>query len=163
MKRLVLIFVLALIAIGPEAYAQKKAKKSEIIAAAVATKMLQKNLVMVITGISSDYGKMVLDGVTVKLVDDKFTCDLPYQGSSRINTYGSQDGNIKATDVKVDVKSEFNEKKRFYRLDFTFKSDYDSELYDVSLKVFTNGKVTMNIGSTKRSAVDYLGGLYVEY
>ena len=163
MKRILFFVVLLCVVTAQYSYSQDKQKKSEIIASAVANKMLQKNLVMVMTGIISDYGRLALDGSTVRLIDNKFTCDLPYRGSSRINTYGSQDGNIKATNVEVDVKSEYNEKKKFYRLNFTFAGDNDNELYDVSLKVFTNGKVIMNIGSTKRSAVDYQGGLYIEY
>ena len=127
--RKIILFALAIsFAFAPGIHAQEKAKKSEIIAAAVATKMLKKDLVMIMTGLNSDYGRLPLDGNKVTLVNNKFTCDLPYRGSSRINTYGSQDGNIKATDIYVDVESEFNEKKKYYRLNFKFKSDYDSEL-----------------------------------
>lgn len=142
--------------------AQKKLSKSQLIAGAVAEKMLKKNLIIYITNIFSDAGtENFTEGFKVTLINDKFTCMLPYKGKSSISTYGSQDLYISAEEVPVEVESTFNTKKNFYLLKFQFTSKFDNELFDVSMKIFTNGKVSMDISSPRRSVIKYSGGLYI--
>ena len=91
MKKYILLLIALFIAVGPcMAQRQKKEKKmseKELkVAQAVSYKMYQKDLVMYMTAVATDYGRLALDGIKISLVDDKFTCNLPYQGSSRINT-----------------------------------------------------------------------------
>jgi len=168
MKKCLLLLLVSLFVVG-SAYAQKKGKKVKELsktelrtAQAVAKKMLDKDLVMYMTVLTHDYGKVALDGNKVTLVDDKFSCSLPYQGSSRINTYGSQNITITAKEAPVEVESVYNEKKEYYKLTFSFKSSYDSESFSAILKVFLSGKVTLDLSSSERGSVKYMGGLYIE-
>lgn len=160
MKKILLLLIAALIFAGP-VYAQKKrASKKEQIAGAVARTMMNKKLVIYISSVMSDYGNQTYQpGIKVTLINDKFTCNLPYQGSSRVNTYGSQDLYIKAEEAPVNITSDFNEKKGFYEIKFNFTSQYDNESFEVAMKVFVNGKVTMQINSPKRSNMRYSGGV----
>lgn len=161
----ILLFILLSVFVAGAAYAQKKEKKlseKELkTAQAVAKKMLDKDLVMYMSVLIHDYGKVALDGNKVSLVDDKFSCNLPYQGSSRINTYGSQDISITADNAPVEVDSFYNDKKGFYKLTFSFKSSYDSERFSATLKVFLSGKVTLDVSSSERGNVKYQGGLLI--
>lgn len=160
MKKLLLLLITVLTLIGPMHAQTKRASKNEQIASAVAQTMMNKKLVIYISNVMSEWGNQNYSpGLKVSLINDKFTCNLPYQGSSRINTYGSQDLYIKADDVPVDVTSDFNNKKDFYEIKFNFTSSYDNESFDVSMKVFVNGKVTMQVNSPKRSNIRYSGGL----
>lgn len=150
------------------AFAQKKVKKEKELsetelktAQAVAAKMLDENLVMYMTASMSDFGRIALDGIKVTLIGDKFNCNLPYQGSSRINTYGSQNINVTAEDAVVQVESIYNEKKGYYKLNFSFESTYDSERFTATLKVFLSGKVNLELSSSRRGSVKYLGGLLI--
>lgn len=160
MKKLLLLFI-ALLTLAGTVHAQKgRISKKEQIAGAVARTMVNKRLVIYISNVMSEWGNQNYNpGLKVTLINDKFTCNLPYQGSSRINTYGSQDLYIKAEDVPVDVTSDFNDKKGFYEIKFNFTSSYDNEPFEVSMKIFVNGKVTMQVNSPKRSNMRYSGGL----
>ena len=64
--------------------------------------------------------------------------------------------------TKNQVESIYNEKKEYYKLNFSFESTFDKEVFIVSLKVFLNGKVTLEMSSTRRGSVKYTGGLYIE-
>lgn len=165
MKKILLFIMLSLF-VASATYAQKREKKlneKELrTAQAVAKKMLDKDLVMYMSVLIHDYGKVALDGNKVSLVDDKFSCNLPYQGSSRINTYGSQNISITADNEPVEVESFYNDKKGFYKLTFTFKSSFDSERFTAILKVFLSGKVTLDVSSSERGNVKYQGGLFIE-
>ncbi len=143
--------------------AQDKMSKKEKTALAVESRMLHKQLEMHITNITSDLGvQNYQGGIKVTLIDDKFTCDLPYQGSNaRVNTYGSQNLNVVSKEQEVKVESTFNKRKKRYELKFKFKSEYDSEEFNAMLKVFTNGKVSLEISSGKRSSILYTGGLLI--
>lgn len=168
MKKCVLLLLVSLLFVGA-AYAQKKEKKQKTlsetelkVAQAVSKKMLDENLVMYMSVLVSDYGRTALDGIKVTLIGDKFTCNLPYQGSSRINTYGSQSVNVTANDAPVKVESIYNEKKGYYKLNFAFESDYDSERFTATLKVFLSGKVNLELSSSRRGSANYQGGLFIE-
>lgn len=163
MKKYILLLIL-LFAITISSYAeQKKMKKSELIAVSIEKSMLDKNLLFYMTNVISDMGTQnYAEGLKVTLIDGKFTCNFPFQGSSNISTYGSQDLYIKAENVPVDIVSEFNEKKKFYQLSFSFKSTYDNEIFETVIKVFLSGKTTIDIYSAKRSTMRYSGGMYVE-
>lgn len=165
MKKILLFIMLSLF-VASATYAQKREKKlseKELrTAQAVSKKMLDKDLVMYMSVLLHDYGKVALDGNKVSLVDDKFSCNLPYQGSSRINTYGSQNISITADNEPVEVESFYNDKKGFYKLTFTFKSSFDSERFTAILKVFLSGKVTLDVSSSERGNVKYQGGLFIE-
>ena len=167
MKKCVLLLLVSLFVVG-SAFAQKKVKKEKELsetelktAQAVAAKMLDENLVMYMTASMSDFGRIALDGIKVTLIGDKFNCNLPYQGSSRINTYGSQTINVTAEDAVVQVESIYNEKKGYYKLNFSFESTYDSERFTATLKVFLSGKVNLELSSSRRGSVKYLGGLLI--
>lgn len=161
-----LLFLLVLMISAGTGFAQRKEKpmsdKEMKVAQAVSYKMFKKDLVMYITASTSDYGRIALDGIKISLIDDKFTCNLPYQGTSRINTYGSQNLSVTAENTPVQVESIYNEKKEYYKLNFSFESTFDKEVFIVSLKVFLNGKVTLEMSSTRRGSVKYTGGLYIE-
>lgn len=165
MKKFVLLLLVSLLAVGG-AVAQKKEKKmseKELkTAQAVARKMLEENLVMFMSASVSDYGRVSLDGIKVTLIGNKFTCNLPYQGTSRINTYGSQDLNVSADNAPVVVESIYNEKKGYYKLNFAFESTYDSERFTATLKVFLSGKVNLELSSSRRGSVKYMGGLLID-
>lgn len=162
MRKVLLSIILILtVIIGGEAQNKRETKKEQL-ASAVARQMADKNLIIFITNVMSDWGNQnYSQGIKITLIDDKFTCNLPFQGSSRVNTYGSQDLYIKAEDAPVKVTSNFNEKKQFYELTFNFTSSYDNEVFDVIMKVFTNGKVAAEISSPKRSTMRYSGGMHV--
>lgn len=167
MKKYILLLIALFIAVGPcMAQRQKKEKKmseKELkVAQAVSYKMYQKDLVMYMTAVATDYGRLALDGIKISLIDDKFTCNLPYQGSSRINTYGSQNISITCTDCPVEVESIYNEKKSYYKLNFEFESSYDKEKFLASLKIFLNGKVTLELSSSRRGMATYTGGLFIQ-
>lgn len=168
MKKCVLLLLVSLLCVGA-AFAQKKEKKEKQLsetelrtAQAVARKMLDENLVMYMSVLISDYGRTALDGNKISLIGDKFTCNLPYQGSSRINTYGSQNLSVKAVDAPVKVESIYNEKKGYYKLNFSFESAHDSERFIATLKVFLSGKVDLELSSSRRGSAKYMGGLYIE-
>ncbi len=168
MRKYVLLLLVSLICVGT-VYAQKKEKKQKQlsdtelrVAQAVAAKMLDEDLVMYMTVLVSNYGRTSLDGIKVTLIGDKFTCNLPYQGGSRINTYGSQSINVTANEAPVKVESIYNEKKGYYKLNFAFESDYDSERFTATLKVFLSGKVNLELSSSRRGSANYQGGLYIE-
>jgi|GEM_PF-2680606 len=168
MKKLVSLLIITLLAINCS-FAQKKDKKEKKmseqelkIAQGVATKMFEEDLVIYMTSLVSNYGRVALDGAKVSLKGDKFSCELPYQGDSRIMTYGSQNITVKATNAPVEIESTFNEKKDYYKLNFTFESEHDNELFNVTLKIFLSGKVTLELGSSRRESVTYSGGLYIE-
>lgn len=163
MKRIIclLLLIVPLMAV-PEAGARKLSKK-EILAASIARNMKDKNLNFVMTNVISDMGSTPYsEGLPVTLVDGKFSCNLPFVGDSRISTYGSQDLYIKADKAPVEVRSEFNDKKNYYKLEFSFKSPYDNEVFEVQMKVFTNGKTTIRIDSSKRSTMNYSGGMVIK-
>ncbi len=167
MKKYLLLLIALIISVGP-CIAQKQKKEKRMsekelkVAQAVSYKMYQKDLVMYMTALATDYGRLALDGVKITLKDDKFTCNLPYQGSSRINTYGSQNISITCTDCPVEVESIYNEKKSYYKLNFEFESAYDKEKFLASLKIFLNGKVTLELSSSRRGMATYTGGLFIQ-
>lgn len=157
-----LLFIL-LFAMSLPVYPQNKVKKSDLISASIAKHMLDKNLVFYMTNVISDMGTQTYpEGLKVTLIDSKFTCNLPFRGNSSVSTYGSQDLYIKAEDVPVNITSEYNEKKKLYKLSFTFKSTHDNELFETVIKVFTTGKTNIEIYSSKRSTMNYSGGMYVD-
>ena len=85
MKKYILLVIAFMIAAAPcMAQRQKKEKqmseKELKVAQAVSYKMYQKDLVMYMTAVATDYGRLALDGIKITLKDDKFTCNLPYQG-----------------------------------------------------------------------------------
>ena len=167
MKKYILLLIALIIAAGP-CMAQKQKKEKQMsekelkVAQAVSYKMYQKDLVMYMTALATDYGRLALDGIKISLKDDKFTCNLPYQGSSRINTYGSQNISVTCEECPVQVESIYNEKKGYYKLNFEFESTYDKEKFLASLKIFLNGKVTLELSSSRRGMATYSGGLYIQ-
>ncbi len=162
MKKILMILILALTVAGPVQAQKKKQSRNEKIAGAIARQMMDKNLIIYITNVMSDWGSQNYpQGLKVTLINNKFTCNLPFQGSSRVNTYGSQDLYIKAENAPVEISSNFNKKKNFYEIKFNFTSEYDNEIFNVIMKVFTNGKVSIEISSPKRSIMRYNGGIQV--
>ncbi|MFY0630936.1 MAG: DUF4251 domain-containing protein [Flavobacteriaceae bacterium] len=89
---------------------------------------------------------------------DSISLFFPYYGAQQISTgrvLDSGNGGIEFDGVPKDYKQTFNEKKKFYLIEFTFRTG--SESYDVTLKLYRNLKAEIFVDSTHRTSILYRG------
>ena len=89
---------------------------------------------------------------------DSIQAQLPYYGELRIaRSYGNSDVGITIENLLKEYDTEFNEKKNSYKL--RFKANQDVENYQISIDIYPNNKTYININSTHRSTIAYLGNI----
>lgn len=138
----------------------KKLKNKDLVSQQIASLMLKKQIRVNITNvISSIRSSTRQEGYPISLINSKFTCDLPFYGQGGMSAYGSgHDLYIKSNNQEVAIESSsFNEKKGYYLILFPFNNEGEKERWQASMKIFTNGKVSLEITSDRRSSMSYLG------
>jgi|SRR5690625_4835323 len=96
----------------------------------------------------------------VKFKKDSVFADLPFYGE-RYSGYDSKNNqNIRFENTPKNYEFSAKEKNNHYqaKISFTIKDlNSSSEEYDVSIKIFGNGKANMFISSSKRSGIAFRG------
>lgn len=89
---------------------------------------------------------------------DSISAQLPYYGERRISSdYNARGAGIEITDVLKDYTISFNEKKNNYQLSFIAKQKI--ETYQITIEIFPNKSVFMNVNSSHRNNIAYRGAI----
>lgn len=91
----------------------------------------------------------------IKISGDSVNSYLPYFGEAYRIEYGDSDGGIKFKTHLYDYEIEFNEKKKFYEIQFKVIEAF--ETYRVYLNISSSGYGNLKIMSNARQAISYDG------
>ena len=89
---------------------------------------------------------------------DSVSLYLPYFGTQQTSSsrvFNSDNGGIQFEGVPEDYTQDFNEKKKFYTIQFTFRKG--SESYKVTVKLFKSLRAEIYVDSTHRTSILYQG------
>ncbi len=96
------------------------------------------------------------DSYDLKIEGDKAEGYFIFFGQSQMPGYGgSGDGAIEFTNENITFKTEYVDEK--HKIIVKFKANNDSENYNVSLTVLSNGRSTLYIQSDRRDSMSYNG------
>lgn len=101
------------------------------------------------------YRTIILDfnTYTMKVSEEKVTCDLPYFGRGYNVAYGSSDGGMKFEGKPEKITIE--KKKKGYNIKMTVKGERD--VYVLLFSVFYDGGANVSINSNNRGVISYDG------
>ena len=110
--------------------------------------------------IDSRAGQINLSGTSnfIRKIGDSLSVYLPYFGTRQMNVNISDtNGAIEFEGIPEDYKIKYNESKQRHQINFGMKED--SEKYNVSIMVYSNRRVQVNINSTYRTSIMYTGSV----
>jgi len=164
MKKLVVLFLLLVVALNPisaQTKQEKKAAKAE-----TAEKEYQAMKTLVNSGdfefigewANSQRGKrinLMSNPTSIKMEGKEADGYLPFFGTSQSASYGSGSG-IEFKGTVEDYTLKFDDKKQKAIIKFKAKGD-NVETFDVGINVFGSLNTTVNINSSNRSPMSYNG------
>ena len=87
---------------------------------------------------------------------DSIHLDMPYYGVRRMGgTYGSADVGLKFNGESEAIDTKFNAKKNNYSIKYSLKNP--KENLKLTLVLFTNNSATLNVVSSHRNTINYIG------
>jgi len=90
-----------------------------------------------------------------RMEGDQVDMSLPYFGERRMGGGYNDDNGIEYKGKIDDLKVEFNEKKKYYRI--SFSAQKNTESFDVNIQLFQNLNIQMFINTSHRSNIRYDG------
>jgi len=104
---------------------------------------------------------LVGDPNYLRVKNDSVSAYLPYYGNRHIGVkIGSNTGAIQFNTVAKNYSSEYNEAKNQTTIQFEAKED--TEIYNVTISIFSNLTTNITINSSQRSSIGY-DGIIAEY
>lgn len=93
-----------------------------------------------------------------KVKGDTVSAFLPFYGERHSGNSLDANNGIEFNGIPKDYKLTENKDKKRFRLDFSIRDkDHPSEHYKISAQFFENGKTTLQVSSSQRSAMGYNG------
>lgn len=146
--------------------AQKRAQKEKQLKDAVMKCINKDSITLVINTINPLGGTSTRssEGYTIKLVDKKVTCKVPYLGKSNSPMLGAQDVSIKAVDQPVEgFQKEYSVVDECTYYLFYFKNENTNERCECVFQIYNNAVSNIKISPSGRDAVGFKGELKIEY
>lgn len=95
-----------------------------------------------------------------KMKGDTISAHLPYFGERRFGgNYGSTDGGIHFDGEPDSKEIIWNAKKQRVEMRFKIKQERDNENYDILVFIFPNHTTRIDINSSERTSISYVGDL----
>lgn len=146
--------------------AQKKAEKERLLKGAVMECINKDSLILVVTSINPLGGTSMrsTEGYTIRLVNNKVTCKLPYHGKTNTPMFGAQDVSLRATDQQVSqLQKEYSKDDECTYYLFYFMNESTNERCECIFQIYNNAVSNIKISHSGRDAVGFKGELKVEY
>lgn len=140
---------------------EKKAAKAAAVSQFVTKSIKEKSLYVSIYKICplSAYPQNSDYGFYISLQDGKFSCYLPYIGTSKTAQFATDAIGISAKNQPVSLNGGFNGEEKSFIYQFQFVNDGTHENSLCTIQLFDNAEVNIRIESNSREAIAYKGTL----
>lgn len=109
----------------------------------------------------SSPAKVTTDGYFVELNGGKFSCMLPYYGSSKTAIMGGVSLSFEAKNQKVNILQGEDPKFDSFIYQFYFKNENLNDNWRCTIEIYDNGDANIRIDEGSRDAISYRGEILV--
>ncbi len=109
----------------------------------------------------SSPAKVTTDGYFVELNDGKFSCMLPYYGSSKTAIMGGVSLSFESKNQKVSILQGEDPKSESFIYQFYFKNENLNDNWRCTIEVYDNGDANIRVDEGSRDAISYRGEMLV--
>ncbi len=104
------------------------------------------------------------EGYSIRLINKKISCKVPYLGQSTSPMFGAQDVSIRATDQPVtNIQKEYSKQDECTYYLFYFNNENGNEKCECIFQIYNNGVSNIKISPSGRTPVGFKGELKIEY
>jgi hypothetical protein len=134
-----------------------RAERKAQIEQAVKNLIESKEFVFVVRNANPEEGPSIAltSDYDIKITSDSAYSFLPYFGEAYTINYGSADGGIKFENIVYNYEVNFNEKTRFFEIQFDVIEK--AETYKIYLNISSSGYGNLKIISNARQMISYDG------